>query len=428
MTLAVIAMLCALFVLLFAKVPVFLSVFGAAAVYFLLTPGLNPAIFAQQAITGTESIPLLAIPFFVAAGVLMNNAGVTQRIMDLAIVLTGRLRGGLAQVNVVLSLLMGGLSGSALADAAMQSKILVPAMVKQGISRTFSSVLTAASSIITPLIPPGIGLIIYGSIAHVSIGKLFIAGIVPGALLAIVMMIFVSRISKRRGYEPLRTTRPKVREIGTPLRHAILPLCLPVIIIGGIRFGIFTTTEAGAVAVIYVVLLGLFYRKLRARDLLGGLKETIVTTASILLIIAAAATFSWILTREMIPQQFSQLIVGSIHNEWLFLLAVGAFLLIVGMFIEGNATMIVLVPLFAPIAAAFGLDPIHFAMVFIFANTVGAFTPPVGTLMFVVNGITKTKTADFIREAVPFYVLFGGFLLLLMFVPQLSTGLVDLLY
>lgn len=428
MSAAIIAMLIALFVLLFAKVPVFISVFGAAALYFVLTPGINPAIFAQQAITGTESIPLLAIPFFVAAGVLMNYTGVTRRILDFAAVLTGRLWGGLAQVNIALSTLMGGLSGSALADAAMQSKILVPEMVRRGISKTFSSVVTAASSMITPLIPPGIGLIIYGSITNVSIGQLFIAGLGPGLLLCFTMMFLVSRIARRKGWEPLRREKLPAKQAWTPLLVALLPLGLPVVILGGIRLGIFTTTEAGAVAVAYVLMLGLVYRELKARDLIQGLRDTLVTTSSIMLIVAAAATFSWILTREQIPQFFTTSILGAIDNDIVFLLVTGLFLLIIGMFIEGNATMIVLAPLFAPVAAAYDIDPVHFAMVFIFANAIGAFTPPMGTLMFVVNGITKTKTADFIREAVPFYLLLGGLLLALIFFPVLSTGLVDLIY
>lgn len=428
MTTAIIVMLVVLFALLFMKVPVFLSVLGASAVYFILTPGLNAAVFAQQAITGTESIPLLAIPFFVGAGALMNETGVTRRILEFASALTGRIWGGLGQVNIVLSTLMGGLSGSALADAAMQAKILVPEMERRGMSKTFSSVLTAASSMITPLIPPGIGLILYGSITNVSIGKLFVAGFGPGILLALTMMVMVERLSRKRGYEPLRREKMPRGQFWKAFAISIPPLLLPIIIIGGIRFGIFTTTEAGAVAVVYILILGLIYRELKARQLLQGLKETVYTTSSIMLIVAAAATFSWILTREMIPQQFSQLIVENISNELVFMLVAALLLVIIGMFVEGNATMIVLAPLFAPVAVAYGIDPIHFAIVFIFANAIGAFTPPMGTLMFVVNSITKTKTADFIREAVPFYLLLLGCLLALIFFPILSTGIVQLIY
>ncbi len=428
MSTAVLAMVVVLLVMLFMKVPVFVSVLGASAVYFVLTPGINPAVFAQQAITGSESITLLAIPFFVCAGVLMNYTGVTKRIMDFCAVVTGKMYGGLSQVNILLSTLMGGLSGSALADAAMEAKMLVPEMEKKGIGRAFSTVVTAASSMITPLIPPGIGLILYGCIANVSIGKLFIAGFGPGVLLCTAMMLMVSRISHKRGYQPLRTTKMSGTMFWRSLRPAILPLCLPIIIIGGVRFGIFTATEAGAVAIVYAAVLGLCYRELSAHHFALSLKETLTTTSSIMLIVAAASTFSWILTKEMIPQRFTEWMIGAIDNKWLFLVAVDIFLIIVGMFVEGNASMIVLVPLFAPAASAYGIDPIHFAMVFIFANAIGAFTPPMGTLMFVTCGVTECKTREFIKEAVPFYVLLFSCLLILTFVPIFSTGLVNLIY
>lgn len=425
---AVMIMTVALLVLLFMKVPVFVAILGASALYFVLTPGINPAVFAQQAITGAESVTLLAIPFFVCAGVLMNYTGVTRRIMDFCAVLTGKMYGGLSQVNILLSTLMGGLSGSALADAAMEAKMLVPEMEKKGLGRAFSTVVTAASSMITPLIPPGIGLILYGCIANVSIGKLFVAGFGPGILLCAAMMFMVSKISKKRGYLPLRAEKMNGRMFWTAFRPAVLPLCLPIIIIGGVRLGIFTATEAGSVAIVYAAILGIAYRELGRKEIVQGLKETLQTTSSIMLIVAAASTFSWILTKEMIPQRFTEWMISVINNKWLFMIAVDIFLIIVGMFVEGNASMIVLVPLFAPAAAAYGIDPIHFAMVFIFANAIGAFTPPMGTLMFVACGVTKCSTRDFIREAMPFYALLAGCLFLLTFVPMFSTGLVNLIY
>lgn len=424
----VIAMVVALLVLLFLKVPVFASVLGASVVYFVLNPNISPAVFGQQAITGTESVTLLAIPFFVCAGVLMNYTGVTKRIMDFCAVVTGRMFGGLSQVNILLSTLMGGLSGSALADAAMEAKMLVPEMERHGISKAFSTVVTAASSMITPLIPPGIGLILYGCIANVSIGKLFVAGFGPGILLCATMMFMVSRISHKRGYMPLRKEKMTGGMFWKAFRPAVLPLCLPIIIIGGVRLGIFTATEAGSVAIVYAAVLGLWYRELGVKEFATSLKETLTTTSSIMLIVAAASTFSWILTKERIPQQFTEWLISVIDNKWVFLVAVDIFLIFVGMFVEGNASMIVLVPLFAPTATAYGIDPIHFAMVFIFANAIGAFTPPMGTLMFVTCSVTECKTKDFIKEAVPFYILLFGCLLLLTFVPIFSTGLVDLIY
>lgn len=413
--------------LLFLKVPVYISVLGGSAVYFLMNPGVNPVVFAQQTITGTESIALLAIPFFVCAGIMMNYTGVTSRIMTFCEAVTGRMHGGLAQVNVLLSTLMGGLSGSNIADAAMEAKMMVPEMEKKGFSKEFSTVVTAASAMITPLIPPGIAMILYGCIANVSIGDLFICGFSVGALLCITMMLLVRFVSIRRGYAPVRTNKLTRREFGRALKPAILPLCLPIIIIGGIRLGVFTATEAGAIAIIYAVMLGTIYREMHIKDLMVGLKETVCTTASIMLIVSAAAVFSWILTKERIPQQLTEWIVSNIHNKYIFLLIINIFLLIVGMFIEGNASMIILVPLLHPIAVAYGIDPIQFAMVYIFNNAIGALSPPMGTLMFVTCGITKCKTKDFIKEAVPFYILLAVNLLLLTYVPIFSTGILHLL-
>ena len=413
-------------VLLFLKVPVFISVLGGAAIYFVLNPGVNAIVFAQQAITGAESISLLAIPFFVCAGIMMNYTGVTARIMGFCEVLTGRMYGGLAQVNVLLSTLMGGLSGSNLADAAMEAKMLVPEMEKKGFSKEFSTVVTAASAMITPLIPPGISMILYGCIANVSIGDLFISGIGVGGLLCITMMILVRFVSKKRGYAPLRTTRVSGKEFGAALKPAILPLCLPIIIIGGIRLGLFTATEAGAVAIVYSMLLGLIYHEMRWDDLKRGFKETVCTTSSIMLIVAAAGVFSWVLTKERIPQQLTEWIVATIDNKYIFLLIVNIFLLIVGMFIEGNASMIILVPLLHPIALAYGINEIQFAMTYIFNNAIGALSPPMGTLMFVTCGITGCKTGKFIKEAVPFYLLLVINLLLITYVPAFSTGILSL--
>ena len=415
-------------VLLFLKVPVYISILGGSAIYFLLNPNVNPVVFAQQAITGTESISLLAVPFFVCAGVFMNYTGVTKRIMDFCSVITGRMCGGLAQVNVLLSTLMGGLSGSNLADAAMEAKMLVPEMEAKGFSREFSTVVTAASSMITPLIPPGIAMILYGCIANVSIGKLFISGLGVGTLLCVSMMVLVRFVSKKRGYMPIRTEKITGKEFAAATKPAILPLCLPIIIIGGIRIGIFTATEAGAVAIVYAMVLGLVYREMRFKDMVKGLKETVCTTTSIMLIVSAACVFSWILTKERIPQQLTEYIVQVIDNKYVFLFIINIFLLFVGMFIEGNASMIILVPLLAPIAASYGINEIQFAMVYIFNNAIGALSPPMGTLMFVTCSITKCKTGAFIKEAVPFYILLAIDLLLLTYVPFFTTALVNLFY
>lgn len=418
----------AMLVLLFLKVPVCISVLGGSLVYFLLNPNVNPMVFAQQMILGTEKISLLAIPFFVCAGIVMNYTGVTKRIMDFCEVMTARLPGGLAQVNVLLSTVMGGLSGSNLADAAMEAKMLIPAMVKKGFSLEFSSVVTATSSMITPLIPPGIAMILYGCIANVSIGKLFVSGFGVGGILCISMMIMVAIISKKRGYGVLSTEKLTYDKFMGSLKPAFLPLLLPVIIIGGIRIGIFTATEAGAIAILYAVALGFIYREMKLEHLISSLKETCTATSSILLIVAAASVYSWILTRERVPQMLTEWMLQTIDSKFVFLIVVNIFLLFVGMFIEGNASMIILVPLLAPIAAKYGINEIQFAMIYIFNNAIGALSPPMGTLMFVTCSISKCKTAAFIKEAMPFYILLMIDLLLITYFEPFTTFLVNLVY
>ena len=348
--------------------------------------------------------------------------------MNFCSVLLGTFVGGLAQVAILLSTLMGGLSGSNLADAAMEAKMLVPEMTKRGFSLEFSSVVTATSAIITPLIPPGIAMIIYGSIANLSIGKLFVGGVGPGLLLCVAMMILVSIISHRRGYKPIRTERATPDEFFTALKAAFLPLCLPIIIIGGIRIGLFTPTEAGAVAIMYSLFLGIIYREMRLHDVLTGIRETVTTSASIMIIIGAASTFAWILTKERIPQELAQMMITFLETPALFLIVVNIFLLIVGMFLEGNAAMIILVPLLAPIAAYFGINEYQFAIMFIFNLAIGALSPPMGTLMFVTCGITKCKMSAFIKEAIPFYILLVACLALLTIFPVFSSGFINFVY
>ena len=416
-------------VLLFLKVPVFVSIIVGSVAYFFLNPDVNAMILAQRVSSAIQSTSLLAVPFFVCAGVFMNYSGVTRRIMALCDVLTGRMWGGLAQVNVLLSTMMGGLSGSSLADAAMEARMLVPEMEKKGMSKEFSSVVTAASAMITPLIPPGIAMILFGSLANLSVGKLFVSGIGVGLLLCIGEMITVSIISRKRGYAPTRKERLHWKQVAPVLKQAILPLILPVVIIGGIRIGAFTATEAGTVAVVYSIFLGLLYKEIDWNTIVKGLKETVISTAGIMMIIGAASALSWVLTKERIPQSITELMLQVSDNKYVFLLLCNLFLLFVGMFIEGNAAMIVLVPLLYPIATGtYGIDGIQFAMMFIFNMAIGSLSPPMGTLMFVVCNETKCKLSTFIKESIPFYIVLLVELFLFATVPVLTTGLVDLIY
>lgn len=429
MSTAVSAGLILVLVLLFLKVPVFVSIIVGSVAYFFLNPDVNAMILAQRVSSAIQSTSLLAVPFFVCAGVFMNYSGVTRRIMALCDVLTGRMWGGLAQVNVLLSTMMGGLSGSSLADAAMEARMLVPEMEKKGMSKEFSSVVTAASAMITPLIPPGIAMILFGSLANLSVGKLFVSGIGVGLLLCIGEMITVSIISRKRGYAPTRKERLHWKQVAPVLKQAILPLILPVVIIGGIRIGAFTATEAGTVAVVYSIFLGLLYKEIDWNTIVKGLKETVISTAGIMMIIGAASALSWVLTKERIPQSITELMLQVTDNKYVFLLLCNLFLLFVGMFIEGNAAMIVLVPLLYPIATGtYGIDGIQFAMMFIFNMAIGSLSPPMGTLMFVVCNETKCKLSTFIKESIPFYIVLLVELFLFATVPVLTTGLVDLIY
>ena len=419
-----------LLVLLFLNVPVFAAITGACVAYTLANPssGITAILAMQREISGMQSVAMLAIPFFVATGALMNYCGITDRMLRFCKVLTGHMYGGLGQVNIALSTLMGGMSGSSLADAAMEAKLLVPDMRKSGYPNGFASAITAASSMITPLIPPGIAAIIYGSVTGASIGRLFVAGIVPAIILCAAMMVVVSLYSRRHGSHRLREKRASGKELWEAFKPAVLPLCLPIIIIGGIRFGIFTPTEAGAIAIFYALLLGIIYREIRLDNILTCIKETVSTTASIMLIVGAATCFSWILTWENVPQNMTTFLISLCHNRYLFLLLVNLFLLVVGMFIEATAAQIVLAPMLAPVAVAFGIDPIHFGMVFIFNMAIGSLTPPMGNLMFVTCGVTKCTTEEFIKDCRVFYLLLFLMLMLMSYLPFVTTWLPNLVY
>ncbi len=415
-------------VLMFLKVPVFAAVIAGTCSYLIMTPAVNSIVVVQKVLAGMSSIPLLAIPFFVGAGVLMNMSGITKRIMSFCVAITGRMAGGLAQVNVLLSTLMGGLSGSNLADAAMEAKLLVPEMEKNGYSKEFSSVVTAVSAMITPLIPPGIGMIVYGSLANASVGRLFVAGISVGLLLMIAMMVLNYAIAKKRGYTSLREDKVTAKEFGLALKEAALPLCLPILVIGGIRIGIVTATEAGAVAVLYAIILGFAYRELNFKKVFIAFKETLRTTATIMLIIGAVSSIAWVFTKEKIPQTLLAYIVDVINNKYVFLFLVNIFLLLVGMFVEGNAAAVMLIPILAPIASAYGISLIHFGMIWVFNMSIGGITPPMGTLMYVTCGVTGCSIKGFMREAVPYFIMLFVCLLLITFVPDISLCLVNLIW
>mgnify|MGYP001175242471 CR=1 FL=1 len=415
--------------LLFIDIPISFALAGSVAFYILFNDSVPDAILIQRMVGGIESVPLLAIVFFIAAGILMNYTGITQRMLNFAQVITKPLPGRLGQVNVLLSTMMGGISGSNVADAAMSSKILVPEMVKNGYPKSFSTVLTAATSLITPIIPPGIALIMYGFVGNVSIGKLFMAGILPGLVLCVIYMIYVHYIAKKRNYETANRGWPTPKEIVFSLKDALLAFMLPVMIIGGIRLGIFSATEAGAMAVVFALFLGLvIYREMKMKHMAEAIVETVKTSASILLIIAAGSAFGWILTLEQVPQTLTGFMLEYVSSPTMFFLIVLVFLLIIGMFVEGNVALVILTPLFMPMLQAYQIDPVHFGIFFIMCLSIGTLTPPVGTIMIATSAITGTKIEDFVKDSLPFLALLIVVTLLIAFIPSISLWLPNMLF
>lgn len=417
-----------LVVLLFLNVPVYTSLVVSAMEYFVLSD-VNVVILAQKMARGLESTTLLAIPFFICSGILMNYGGIADRLFDFCKVILGHRPGALAQVNVLLSTLMGGMSGSNIADAAMQSKMVYPPMVKNGYDPPFSAAVTAASSLITPIIPPGIGLITFGYLGNVSVGRLFMAGILPGILMCIIMMIFVHFISVKKGYMPLRQNRATFREVGHASKSAVSAILMPIIIIGGIRLGILSPTEAGAAAIVYALIVGtVFYKSLSVKKIVRTLRETVESTTNVAIIFSAATAFSWVITNERVPQTISAWVTQNINNPNLFLLAVIVMLLIAGCFMDGGALQVILVPLLLPAARSLGINEVHFGIVYILTSAIGTLTPPLGTVMFTVCNITGVKTSEFVKAEIPFYICLVLSLLIIAYVPQISLFLPNLVY
>lgn len=419
------------FILYFLGMPIVYSLFGSTFFYFLFIDTTSKSwLVLQKVMTSTQSFSMLAIPFFVMAGSIMNFGGISDKMMDFAEVLTGHMKGGLAQVNVVLSMLMGGCSGSANADCAMQSKMLVPEMEKRGYSRAFSAAITAASSAATPVIPPGVNLIVYTLIAQISLGRTFAAGYVPGVLMSISMMIAVAIIAHKRNYPTTRDRFPKPREI---LKQGIISfwgLFFPFGIILGMRFGMFTPSEGGAVAVLYCFVIGrLVYKKLSFRKhFIPILMDSISGTSSVVLIMVAANVFGYYMTWVNLPRMVANAMLGVTDNKWIFLMLCNVVLLIMGMFLEGGAALMIVTPLLLPVARKLGIDDYHFGLVAIINIMIGGITPPFGSMMFTTCGITQCRITDFLKEVWPFIISLLVVLLLCTFFPILITIVPDLIY
>lgn len=393
-----------LFFLFFMNVPIALSLIGSTLYYFVFINNNMPtSLVIQQFVSAVESFPYLAVPFFIMLGSVMNYSGLSDRLMDFAEVLAGHLKGGLAQVNCVLSALMGGISGSANADAAMESKILVPAMLNKGMPLDFSAAVTAASSSVSPVIPPGNNLIMYALIANVTVGDMFLAGYTPGIMMTIALMIAVYFIACKHNYAPSREKMASPVEILSQAFKSIFALCIPFVIILGMRLGICTPTEAGGVAVLFAVVIGAFaYGKLKVKHIPIILKETVQSTGSVMIIIAAAKAFGFYMSCESIPEMITKTLLGMTQNKFLLLMIINIVLLIIGMFIEGGAALIILAPLLVPAVMSRGVDPLHFGVIIIVNIMIGGLTPPFGSMMFTVCSIVNCRFDKFIKQVWPF--------------------------
>lgn len=381
---------------------------------------------AQRMYASTTSFTLLAIPFFILAGNLMNSSGITQRIFRFARALVGHIWGGLGQVNVIASMIFSGMSGAAVADAAGLGMIEMKAMRDNGYDWKFSAAITTASSTIGPVIPPSIPLVIYGHLTGVSVGRLFLAGVVPGALMGLALMVAVYCISRYRRYP--RDQRAALREIMVSGRAAVLPLMTPLIIVGGILSGQFTPTEASVVACLYALLLGTaVYRTVRFANLPAILWETLTHTVRIMFIIAAAGFFGWLLILHRIPAQvITGLTTMSTSYAVVMLIIIGVLLLF-GCFLEGIAVLLITIPIFQKVIAHFAIDPVQFGIVMTLASMIGLLTPPVGMCLYAVSSITGVSIGDLAKEMWPY--LLGIFLVLLAvaFIPAISLWLPDLM-
>lgn len=405
-------------------VPVAFALGLSTVTTLILAESYPLMVLLKETFTGIDSFPLMAVPFFILAAELMSGGSLTEVLLRFAGQFVGHRRGGLGYTNVVSLTFFSGISGSALADAAGPGSMLIRMMDKAGYDRSYAAALTASTAIVGPIIPPSIIMIIYAlQDETVSVGTLFVAGLLPGLLIAVAMCIVNFHVSKKRNYKGDGET-PPLREILVTTWKALPAILLPVVILGGMRAGWFTPTEASVVAVFYALVCGKFvYRTLEWKALPDILERSALLSASVLIIIGLSASFAWVLTIEGIPQQMAEWLVSMNLSPWMFLIIVNVFLLLFGIFIEPLPGVMVLAPILAPVAMKLGVDPVHFAMIVIFNLTLGMITPPVGGLLFVTCNVSKVPMSALVKELVPFLWAHGAVLVILTFVPALSTWL-----
>lgn len=419
-------MFISLLILLLLSVPVALSL-GLASSFALLSDGSMPLlVVVQRMFAALDSFPLMAIPFFILAGALMETGGISRRLVNFANSLVGGMTGGLAVVTVVTAMFFSAISGSSAATTAAIGSILIPAMVKKKYDIGFAGATTAVSGELGVIIPPSIPMIIFGISAGVSMTDLFIAGFLPGILIGGSLILLVWLLAKKRGYEGEKGITWGMR--AKAFKEASLALLMPVIILGGIYGGIFTPTEAAVVAVVYAFIIGVFvYREVTWRNLVEIFSKSAITTSIIMIIIANAGMFGWILTREQVPQKVAAFFTAFSDSPIVFLALVNVLLLFVGMFFETSASIIILAPLLTPIAIALGIDPVHFGMIMIINLAMGMVTPPVGVNLFVACQVANIKLERLTKALIPFFIVLVLNILIVTYIPAISTWLPSVL-
>ena len=400
--------------------PVVLAI-GIPCIVYIFANGLPIDLVAQRTLYALDSFPLVAVPVFLFVGSLMNSAGISRYIYAFADTAVGRMPGGLAQVNIFGSLIFAGMSGSALADIGGLGRIEIDAMRKKGFSAPFAAAVTSSSAIVGPIFPPSIPLIIYGTVTGVSVIQLLLGGIVPGLLCVAMLMLMTWWLAKRRKY-PRAARWPSRGELWRDLKPAFPAIVAPVILIAGMLLGWFTPTEIASVTVLYAMLISsLFYRELTWQGVLDAAYETIRASAGILLIVAVAALFGWILSVESVPQQLTGVMLSISTNPYVLLMLVNVLLIIVGMFLDSTTAILVIAPIIAKPLVAAGVDPVHLGMVVVFNLMIGLLTPPMGLALFLVADIAKVTMKDVLKEMLPYYIPLGITLLLITYVPEITT-------
>lgn len=414
-------MFAALLVLLALRVPVWMALLIPSIAYIIIDDTATAGLAAQQTASGVFDFAILAVPMFILLGNIANISGATDRLFDAATSAIGHVRGSLGYVNIATSFGFSWMSGAAISDAAAMGRIQVPAMKKRGYPEGFSLGITGASSLIAPMIPPSIPAIIYAVTAGLSVSSLFMAGIVPALVLVVVLCITVWIQTRKR--DDLRIEKPPMGKRVRDVAKALPVAGAAVIILGGILSGIVTPTEASALGVAYVAILAICYRNLSFKNLGRVAASTVETTGSVLVIVTSAALFGWVLAREQAPQVMTELILQITDRPLVFLILINVLLLIVGAVLEPTAAILILVPVLVPIAEIFGIDETHFAVMVIFNLMLGLLTPPVGLVLFVLSSVTQIPVTKVIKGVLPFFIPMLVVLLIITFVPFLSTWL-----